>query len=126
MLRLDETAVICDFAETYNIYDYRSLPAFRAATFAVGLRNDSRIKTLMRGDDINGYTHNDIVLADIHDMIAAYLLGEKAPSVLKNMLSRPDERPRSDSDALIYASAEDFDAARNKIITEAGKWPEQN
>ena len=44
MIDLDEDALICDFAETYHIYDYRSLPASMAATLAVGLRDDSRIK----------------------------------------------------------------------------------
>lgn len=41
-----EDALICDFAETYRIYDYRQLPARRAAVLACGLRPNSR--TMMR------------------------------------------------------------------------------
>lgn len=43
MAVLDEAALICDFAETYHIYDWRSLPARYAAILASGLRPDSRI-----------------------------------------------------------------------------------
>lgn len=35
MLNLSEDALICDFAETYHIYDYRSLPLRLVATLAV-------------------------------------------------------------------------------------------
>lgn len=43
MINTDEDALICDFAETYHIYDYRSLPLHMAGIFACGLRPDSRI-----------------------------------------------------------------------------------
>lgn len=43
MINTDEDALICDFAETYHIYDYRSLPLHMAWIFACGLRPDSRI-----------------------------------------------------------------------------------
>lgn len=44
MLAADETALICDFAETYGVYDYRTLPLKTAAALASGLGPDSRIK----------------------------------------------------------------------------------
>ena len=43
MINTDEDALICDFAETYHIYDYRSLQLHMAGIFACGLRPDSRI-----------------------------------------------------------------------------------
>lgn len=43
MINTDEEALICDFAETYHIYDYRSLPLHTVGIFACGLRPDSRI-----------------------------------------------------------------------------------
>ena len=43
MIAFDEDALICDLAETYNIYDYRSLPATKAGIFAAGLRPNARI-----------------------------------------------------------------------------------
>ena len=36
MIKTDEDALICDLAETYQIYDYKSLPAYMVATFSVG------------------------------------------------------------------------------------------
>lgn len=49
MIIADEDALICDFAETYGIYDYRQLPLRKAAVFASGLRDDSRIKMKLSG-----------------------------------------------------------------------------
>ena len=49
MLVTDEDAVICDFAETYHIYDVYALPVRYLAQLAVGLRDDSRIKTKLSG-----------------------------------------------------------------------------
>lgn len=49
MIKADEDALICDFAETYHIYDYKGLPASMAALLAVGLRDDSRIKMKLSG-----------------------------------------------------------------------------
>ena len=49
MLTVDKTAVICDLAESYQIYDYRRMPARLVATLACGLKADSRIKTKMAG-----------------------------------------------------------------------------
>ena len=49
MVAKDEGALICDFAETYHIYNWRSLPARYAATLAAGLKPDSRIKLKLSG-----------------------------------------------------------------------------
>lgn len=49
MMATDEDALICDFAETYHIYDYRQLKPAYAAILAVGLREDSRIRTAVGG-----------------------------------------------------------------------------
>lgn len=49
MLSLDEDAFICDMAETYRIYDYRSVPCKLLGTLAAGLRDDSRIKMKING-----------------------------------------------------------------------------
>lgn len=47
MVGLDEAALICDFAETYHVYNWRTLPAKTAATLAMGLRPSSRIMLKM-------------------------------------------------------------------------------
>ena len=51
MLNLDKDALLCDLAETYHIYDYKSLPCRMVATFSCGLRENSRIKMKMAGID---------------------------------------------------------------------------
>ena len=51
MIRLDRDALICDLAETYHIYDMRSLPLQTVATLSAGLRDDSRIK--MKAGGVN-------------------------------------------------------------------------
>lgn len=49
MLHEDETALICDLAETYGIMDWKALPLRTAAALSSGLRENSRIKMKMAG-----------------------------------------------------------------------------
>ena len=49
MLALDESALICDLAETYGVLNYRALPVKLLATLCAGLRDDSRIKMICSG-----------------------------------------------------------------------------
>lgn len=64
MIALDEEALICDFAETYHIYDYRSLPATLAGIYASGLRHDARINIKISGQQAPVDT---LLLASIAD-----------------------------------------------------------
>lgn len=66
MIALDEDALVCDLAETYHIYDYRSLPCKKVAIFSCGLREDSRIKMKMTGAKI---TIDQTMLAVIVDRL---------------------------------------------------------
>ncbi len=53
MLAADREALVCDFAETYGIYDLQALPVTLLATLAVGLRDTSRIKMKMAGTKVS-------------------------------------------------------------------------
>lgn len=64
MVKADEDALICDFAETYHIYNWRSLPVRTAATLAAGLRDDARIHLKMSGLPCS---FDRIILAGIFD-----------------------------------------------------------
>lgn len=64
MLREDEDALVCDLAETYQIYDWRSLPVRTVATLAAGLRDNSRIKMIMRGETVLLETVLQAAIAD--------------------------------------------------------------
>ena len=85
MIAADESALVCDLAETYQIYNYRSLPASLVATFCVGLRENSRIKMKMSGAKL---PHDTLILAMIFDRIGdlAWSLGngtDRPPSLVK-------------------------------------------
>lgn len=67
MLHTDEDALICDFAETYHIYDWRSAPFPLVATLAAGLREDSRSKLLLAGQKVSFETQ---LAAGIYDKLA--------------------------------------------------------
>lgn len=49
MVHTDRSALICDMAETYGIYDMGSLPVTTVAILASGLRDNSRIKMKLAG-----------------------------------------------------------------------------
>ena len=82
MLAADEAALICDFAETYHIYDYRSLPLKTAAALASGLGSDSRIKRKISGSKIPVNTALLAILADgVHHLI--WMLAPNSDSIQK-------------------------------------------
>lgn len=102
MILLDEDALICDFAETYHVFDYRALPASLAATLAVGLRDNSRIK--MRISDRKA-SIDTIILAGIMDRLSVMTNGKDATLIAKTFISEKTLPPYG------FETAEDFDAA---------------
>ena len=122
MICLDETALICDFAETYHIFDYRALPLRTAAALASGLRRNSRIMIRMSGIGVDPDT---LLLAAAVDRLS-FLAWVKTKDGQKNR-NRPKSivadlmgknRKKDEYDA--YESAEDFDAARARFLTTGG------
>ena len=67
MIALDEDALVCDFAETYGIYDVWEYPVDYIATLAVGLRDNSRIKLKAAGLKVDMKT---LLIARIADNTA--------------------------------------------------------
>lgn len=117
MLASDEDAVICDLAETYQIYDYKSLPLQMVATFCIGLREDSRIKRKLSGDQ---YPIETLLMASVADYLALILWTKtkdgqngvnKPDSVLNHLLGND-----INSETMAFYSAEDFESMRKKII----------
>ena len=66
MIVLDEDALICDFAETYHILNYKELPPATVGVLACGLRDNSRIKMKMADMKIS---LEDMLLAMIADKL---------------------------------------------------------
>lgn len=52
MVSFDKDALICDFAETYHIFNIWDFDVDYIAILAWGLRNDSRIKMSMSGQSV--------------------------------------------------------------------------
>ena len=120
MIDLDEDALKCDFAETYHIYDYRSLPADVAATFAVGLREESRIKQLLRQKESGQRVSNtELLLSALNDRVGALLSGfgsgEQLPSIVEQCF---DETVKKETDDGLerFASGADFEAAKHRLL----------
>lgn len=109
MVALDENALICDFAETYNIYDYKALPVKLAGTLASGLGENSRIKIKARGEKA---PRDTILLAVIADRLGLLMHGlgggkGKHPPLLVDMFIETEEPEKPDT----FESGADFLAA---------------
>lgn len=120
MLATDETAVICDFAQTYGITDFRSLPVYTAAALAAGFRNDSRIRMKMRGQK---YSDDVLLLAIVADRLGILAWqqtedghkGRNQPPSIYQQLAKKEQEPDSE----VFGSPEEYWIARRKIEKEA-------
>ena len=122
MIAVDETALICDLAETYHIYDYKSLPLTKVATFSVGLRDDSRIKLKMNNMRCS---LKEMLLATIADKLSMLVWmnsedgqkGNNRPiSILATLFGDKEEKSN-----VAFDTPEDFENAKKKIIEGSDK-----
>lgn len=123
MIRLDEDALICDLAETYQIFDYRSLPLKLVATLSAGLRDNSRIKMKASGSPVSQET---ILLAMIADRVEAFRYGfsedaskgRNMPTSILSLLLGEGEKTNQKSPVVSFDTGEEFGKAWAKIIGE--------
>lgn len=123
MIQTDEDALICDLAETYGIFDYRQLPADQVAVFALGLRDDSRIKLAMTNSKVPFET---FLLAGVLDRLSALVWfkttdGQKGinkPLMVAEELT--GKTKAKESKEMIFDSGEDFEEYRQKILEKIG------
>lgn len=119
MLSLDEDALACDFAETYHIYDVRTLSALQAAVFAYGLRASSRIKMKLRGEE---HSQEEMIQVLIFDKLnqLTWLMsadghqGINHPEMLFDKLYSKNNN--EDNEVVGYDSPEEFEKARKEMI----------
>ena len=124
MISLDEDALICDLAETYQIYDYRQLPPIRVAVFAFGLRDDSRIKMKASGQMVSIDT---LLLAGISDRLSTLVWfqtedgqkGKNRPTTITDLLTKNGTERKED--VIVFSSGEDFVRARKELIKAGGE-----
>lgn len=117
MLKLDKDSLICDFAETYNIYDYKRLPLTMVASLALGLRDNSRIKMLMSGQKVNTEI---LLMASIVDRLSVLVWqntedarkNRNKPKSILEMLESSDK----ESETISFTSGEDFTKYRQSLL----------
>lgn len=115
MVGLDEEALICDFAEAYHVFDWRSLPVKTAATLAAGLGANSRIMRKISGVSC---TMETLLLATIADALHILvwqntkdgLKGRNRPTLIAEKLT---ETPK-ESDG--FDSVAEFRKWRDELI----------
>lgn len=125
MIAEDEDALICDFAETYHIYDYKAIPISLAATLSSGLGEKSRIKKKISKNDSDAST---LLLASIADgvRLIAWMLSEDGkngvnrPKSIYEAITGKNEEKKND-EAMVFQSPEDFERTRKEIIEGAVK-----
>lgn len=119
MISLDEDALICDFAETYQIYDYKALPPHLAAVLAAGLREDSRIKLKAHKQRLTNAEFLIAVVADRLGVLLAWLNGDKMPELLsEKAFEDRKKRMSKDKEVLKFKGPAEFEQARKKFIKE--------
>ena len=119
MINLDEDLLICDLAETYQIYDYRQLPPTKVAVFCYGLRDDSRIKMKASEQLVSIDT---LLLAGISDRLSTLIWfqtkdgqkGKNRPQPITDMLTV--KKKKKDDEVVTFNSGEDFENLRSSLI----------
>lgn len=113
MIALDEDALICDFAETYHIYDMYKLPVLYVATLAAGLRDNSRIRMKASGLSVEV---NTLLLAHIADNTAINVWmktkdAEKGRNQPKRIVDALTEKINPSKKLKQFKTGADFDKA---------------
>ena len=115
MRAVDEAALECDFLEFYRILDYRELPARRAALFACGLPERSRIMMELAGSPVSMDT---LLLATIADCLKILVWqqtedGHKGRNQPKSILDTLTGRKTEEKG---FDTAEEFEAWRRSML----------
>lgn len=118
MIKIDEDALICDLAETYQIYDYRQLPPTQVAVFALGLRDDSRIKMKFSGVEVPFET---FLLARVLDEVSTLVWFNSEDGA--NNVNRPQSvvnlllgKETENEDVVTFSSGEDYEEYRKNLM----------
>lgn len=120
MVAKDEDALLCDFAETYHITDWRALPLHTAAALAFGLPAKSRIKLLLSGAPAPRET---LLLASAVDYLALLWWREtengqrnrnRPKSLVSAILGAGAAKKKED--IVSFDSAEDYEKRRAELL----------
>ena len=125
MINEGEDELICDLAETYQIYDYKSLPVRLVAIFSCGLDDDSRIKRKLRNEKYSARDFEQRILVALFDRIN-WITWSKTedgtnnvnqPDSLYDSLYRPEKN--AEKQVISFSSGDDFVREYNRRIQHA-------
>lgn len=115
----DEDALFCDFAQYYGILNYRDYSVATQAVLALGLPEDSRIMSALRGSTVSTDT---MLLAGILDQLRIQAWSRSKAA--KNKQGRPksilaaliDHPKKKENDIVAFESGDDFKRYRESIL----------
>ncbi|WP_307255486.1 DUF5361 domain-containing protein [Moryella indoligenes] len=118
MLSECEDELLCDLAEVYHIYDYQSLRVDLVATFACGLREDSRTMMALSGNKVSVDTFLKATMADrLNDL--AWMQTEdgqrgvnRPGSILQKLMGTEEEQEQ----LMTFGSGEEYEMYREKLL----------
>lgn len=118
MVRVNEDALICDLAETYKIYDYKQLPLTLVAVFSCGLRETSRIKMELSGQNV---PLDSLLLAGISDRLSLLLWyktkdGQKGKNRPTSVVDSLTAQPKKEKNEIVFKTGEDFEEMRRRLV----------
>lgn len=118
MIRINEDALICDLAETYQIYDYKQLPVTMVAVFSCGLRDNSRIQMELSGQTV---PLDSLLLAGISDRVSFLLWsktkdGQKGKNRPKSIVDSFTVQPQKEKNEIVFNSGKDFEEMRKRLV----------
>lgn len=122
MFAIDKEAVICDLAETYNIYNYKDMPPLMVAVFCKGLRENSRIKLKIAGQKVCIET---MLLASIVDRLGILIWsktkdGQKGRNQPKSILESISKIAK-EKETIVFNTSEEFEKVKRKILEKGGQ-----
>ena len=119
-MKFDEDALLCDLAETYQIYDFKQLPLTKVAVFSLGLKDDSRIKMKIRSQKLD---LEKLLLMSVADNLKILLWsktkdaqkGRNKPVLWSSALDEPKQKKE-----IVFNSGKDFENERERLLKEGG------
>lgn len=123
MLNTDEDALLCDFAQYYNIYDIEELGLIKLSIFAWGLPDDSRSKKLMSKQKVSLETYLQAQAVDALNMLVWSKTkdGQHNRNRPKSIAQSLLPKQKVDDNHQNFASGKEFEKARKQIVKEVAK-----
>ena len=121
MIALDRSALVCDLAEYYHIYEMRELPPETVAVLACGLPPASRIVRKLSGSSCDLQTMMQACILDYLAILVWFKTKDgqhnrNRPRSYVQILLGEDKKEEKEENA--FASKEEFEARRQYLLQE--------